>query len=138
MIAGKVSKDWAKMIGIIPAILTINGSVTDINATLASVLYTGDLNVTGTAADTLTIITDDLGNAGTGGAKSDTDTVQIDISNVNDAPVITGGPGISALTESDLALTTSGTLTVGDVDPTDVVTAAVDGVVVGVGLVARN
>jgi VCBS repeat-containing protein len=110
------------------ASLTIRGSVADINATLASVLYTGDLNVNGTAADTLTITTDDLGNAGTGGAKSDTDTVQIDISNVNDAPVITDGPDTAGLTETNAGLTTSGDLTVSDVDTTDVVTAAVDSV----------
>jgi len=110
------------------ASLTISGSVADINATLASVLYTGDLDVNGTAADTLTIITDDLGNAGTGGAKSDTDTVQIDISNVNDAPVITDGPDTAGLTETNAGLITSGDLTVSDVDTTDVVTATVDSV----------
>ena len=66
--------------------LTIQGTVTDINATLASLLYTGNMNVTGIAADTLMMTTDDGGNTGTGGALQDIDaSVQItDIMNVND------------------------------------------------------
>ena len=39
--------------------LTIQGSVTDINTTLASLRYTGDLNATN--ADTLTVTTNDPG-----------------------------------------------------------------------------
>jgi hypothetical protein len=100
------------------ASLTISGSVTDINATLASVLYTGNLNVNGTAADTLTIITNDLGNAGTGGAKSDIDTVQIDISNINDAPVITAGDVTGDILEGT-TLTDNGSITFTDVDLAD-------------------
>ena len=73
--------------------LTIQGSRVDINTVLASLTYTGNTNVTGTAADTLTVTTNDLGNTGTGGAKSDVDTVQIDITAVNDAPVIAQQPG---------------------------------------------
>ena len=57
---------------------------------------------------------------------SDTETVTVTITGTNDAPVITGGPDTSGLTETDAALTDSGTLTVSDVDTTDVVTAAVD------------
>ena len=61
---------------------------------------------------------------------SDTETVTITITGSNDAPVITGGPDTAGLTETDAALLTAGTLTVGDVDTTDVVTASVDGLVV--------
>ncbi|MGD2055097.1 MAG: Ig-like domain-containing protein, partial [Gammaproteobacteria bacterium] len=68
--------------------LTISGTVDDINATLSSLKYTGDANLYGIAADTLTVVTNDLGNTGTGGAQSDTDTVQINITAVNDAPVL--------------------------------------------------
>ena len=67
--------------------LTISGNVTDINATLASLQYTGNSNVNGVAADTLTVITNDLGNTGTGGVQSDTSNVQINITAVNDIPV---------------------------------------------------
>ncbi len=61
---------------------------------------------------------------------SDTETVTVTITGTNDAPVITGGPDTSALTETDSGLTDSGTLTVSDADLTDKVTAAVDSVVV--------
>ena len=61
---------------------------------------------------------------------TDTETVTVTITGTNDAPVITGGPDTSALTETDSGLTDSGTLTVADADLTDLVTAAVDSVVV--------
>ena len=66
--------------------LTISGNVTDINATLVSLQYTGNANVNGIAADSLSIVTNDLGNVGAGGAQSDSDSVQIDITAVNDVP----------------------------------------------------
>jgi VCBS repeat-containing protein len=55
---------------------------------------------------------------------SDTETVEITITGTNDAPGITDGPDIIPLNETDAALTTSGSLTVTDVDTTDVVTAS--------------
>ena len=72
--------------------LTIQGTVADINATLASLTYTGNTDVVGVAADTLTVTTDDGGNTGSGGALQDVDNIQIDITTVNDAPVVTA-PG---------------------------------------------
>ena len=85
--------------------LTLIGSVADINATLASLTYTGNTNVTGVSADTLTITTDDLGNYGTGGALQDVDTIQIDITNVNDAPVLdsSGDATLTSIHEDDIA-----------------------------------
>ena len=64
--------------------LTIQGSITDINATLTSLTYTGNTDVVGTAADALSVTTNDLGNTGSGGALQDVDNVQIDITAVND------------------------------------------------------
>ena len=72
--------------------MTIQGSSTDINATLASLTYTGNTDVVGTAADTLTVTTNDLGNTGSGGAQQDVDNIQIDLTAVNDAPVV-NAPG---------------------------------------------
>jgi len=93
--------------------LTISGTVADVNATLSSLLYTGNTNVAGTNADTLTVVTNDLGNTGIGGALSDTDTVQIDITNVNDAP--TGAVTIDNTTPAQGdTLTASNTLADGD------------------------
>ena len=96
--------------------LTIQGSVAEINATLASLTYTGNTNVVGSAADTLTVTTDDLGNTGSGGALTDVDTVQIDITAVNDSPVV-NGPGSAYTVNEQTSLTIDGTgFTVADVD----------------------
>ncbi|MCG8379016.1 MAG: DUF4347 domain-containing protein, partial [Proteobacteria bacterium] len=63
--------------------LTISGSETDINATLASLTYQGNLNFSG--SDTLTVLSTDS-TAGT--PLTDSDTVAINVIAVNDAPVI--------------------------------------------------
>ncbi len=65
-----------------------------------------------------------------GSPLSDTETVTVTITGTGDAPVITGGPDISSLTETNAGLSDSGTFTVTDLDLTDNVTAAVDSVVV--------
>ncbi len=65
-----------------------------------------------------------------GSPLSDTETVTITITGTGDAPVITGGPDLSSLTETNAGLTDSGTFTVTDLDLTDNVTATVDSVVV--------
>ena len=59
--------------------LTVSGTQADINATLASLIYQGNLNYNG--ADTLTVVSTDSGPL------SDTDTVGITVNPVNDAPV---------------------------------------------------
>jgi len=96
--------------------LTILGSVVDINGTLASLTYTGNAEVVGTNADTITVTTNDLGNSGSGGAQSDVDTVQIDISPVNDTPSVTG-PGTAYTINEQTNLNIHGTgFSVTDVD----------------------
>lgn len=96
--------------------LTILGTVADINATLSSISYTGNTQITGVAADTLTITTDDAGNAGNGSALLDIDTVQIDLTAVNDAPIVTG-PVTAYSVDEQTALSLAGTgFSVTDVD----------------------
>ncbi len=85
--------------------LTISGTQADINATLASLTYQGDLNFNG--SDTLTILSTDAG------ALTDTDTVDITVNAVNDAPVNTV-PGAQVVLE-DTALNITG-ISVNDVD----------------------
>ncbi|WNV09235.1 VCBS domain-containing protein [Tardiphaga sp. 709] len=67
--------------------VTVTGTVAAINSALNGLSYLPSDNYNG--ADTLTIVTNDNGNNGVGGAKSDTDTIAITINPVNDAPVIT-------------------------------------------------
>ncbi|MFY9253200.1 MAG: cadherin domain-containing protein, partial [Fuerstiella sp.] len=103
--------------------LTISGTVADINATLASLLYTPNLNVIGMSADMLTVTTNDGGNTGSGGALQDVDTVQISISNVNDEEVLSTNLG-TTVNEGDLgSVVTRLLLETTDVDntPTEIV-----------------
>ena len=62
------------------ASVTIAGTAAQINAALAGLAYTGNLNFNG--ADTLTVVTGD-------GTATDTDTIAITVNPVNDAPVNT-------------------------------------------------
>ena len=61
------------------ASVTITGTAAEINAALAGLAYTGNLNFNG--ADTLTVATSD-------GTATDTDTIAITVNPVNDAPVL--------------------------------------------------
>lgn len=67
--------------------VTLSGSLSDINAFIATggVLFTTAANATSDVS--LTIEVNDGGNTGSGGAKSDTATVILDVSAINDAPV---------------------------------------------------
>jgi hypothetical protein len=57
---------------------TLTGSVTAINAALAAgVVYRNNPGFTG--SETLTVVTNDLGNSGSGGPRTDTDTIAITI-----------------------------------------------------------
>src|SRR3954471_8400773 len=70
-----------------------------VNTTLAaSIVYTPNANYNG--ADTLTIVSDDGGATGTGGAASDSDTVAITISAENDPPVLSGLGDTPSYTEN--------------------------------------
>lgn len=68
------------------ATMTFTGSLAAINVALAGLSFQPPLNATGDSE--LSLVTNDQGNTGTGGALSDTDTVTITINPVNDAPVI--------------------------------------------------
>lgn len=71
-------------------LVTITGSLADINATLVAagnITYQGNLNVNGT--DQLTVTVNDQGNTGSGGAQTGSKTIDIIVAPVNDAPVLT-------------------------------------------------
>lgn len=97
--------------------LTIEGTLSEINSTLSAVDYTADTDVTGTAADSLVVSVDDLGNTGTGGSLTDSASVQIDISALNDQPVI-GNNGFSVHEGGTISLS-SALLSATDVDNAD-------------------
>ena len=86
------------------ASVTIAGTAAQINAALAGLAYTGNLDFNG--ADTLTVATSD-------GTAIDTDTIAITVNPVNDAPINTV-PGAQSVAE-DTILPIAG-VSVADVD----------------------
>jgi|GEM_PF-1419493 len=74
------------------ASMTFVGTVADINTALQWVSYRPQASYTGLA--TFTITTNDLGNVGTGGAKTDTDTIAI---TVNPVPAFAASPTYETL-----------------------------------------
>ena len=104
------------------ASVTLNGTLTQINNLLAGNL-SGTLTYTANS-DTpaasprirSTLTASDLGNTGTGGTLTGSDTATINITAVNDAPVATITPATYAATEQ-VALTLKNTgLSISDVD----------------------
>ncbi|WP_244463004.1 type I secretion C-terminal target domain-containing protein [Aeromonas popoffii] len=92
--------------------LVLSGSLDAINALLSGgVTYQGKQDFNG--QDQLTMVTNDLGNTGSGGALGDTDVVAIEVQPVNDAP-INQVPG-SMTVKEDGSLSLSG-ISVKDVD----------------------
>ena len=98
----------------------LTGTLTQINNLLAGNLganatYSINSN-TPPASDTLTLLVNDGGNTGSGGALSASDTATINISAVNDAPTATITPATYSATEQT-NLTLHGTgLSIADVD----------------------
>src|SRR6185369_12972908 len=66
-------------------LVSFTGSLLAINSALNGMVYhpTADYN----GSDTLQVTTYDLGNTGSGGTKSDSDSISITLNAVNDAPV---------------------------------------------------
>ncbi len=78
------------------ASVTLSGDAALLNATLASGLtYRASPDYNGT--DTLTMLSADGGNTGSGGNKTDSDTVNIVVASVNDAPVISAPKNANAI-----------------------------------------
>ena len=85
--------------GTADALMTFTGSPAAINTALSTLSYLSASNSNGT--DTLTITTSDLGNTGSGGTLTDSDSVAITIASVNDAPTFTVPTGTFPATDED-------------------------------------
>jgi choice-of-anchor C domain-containing protein len=79
--------------------MTFTGTAAAINAALDGLVYTPTANFNG--ADSLSVLTSDLGNTGTGGIKTDSDAVAITVTAVNDAPTVVNGTSATATTISE-------------------------------------
>jgi hypothetical protein len=75
--------------------LTYTGTTADLNAALSGLLYTPTSNISGLAAGSITIATNDLGNTGSDGAKTSTDSISINITPVNQTPTFTPGGNVT-------------------------------------------
>jgi hypothetical protein len=102
--------------------MTFSGTVAAINTALNGLSYQGNLNFNG--SDTLNITTNDNGNTGSGGALSDTDSVTINVTPVNDAPVVTAGHTLN-YTENQATTAFDPAITVTDVDNANLASATV-------------
>ncbi len=73
--------------------LTLSGTVSAINSFITGSNVTYTTASDSTAARTLTVAVDDGGNTGSGGAQTDSETVTINVTAVNDPPAIGGVNG---------------------------------------------
>src|SRR5678809_367430 len=96
--------------------MTFTGTVAAVNTALDGLTYSPTANYNG--GDTLSITTDDLGNTGSGGALSDTDTVAITVAAVNDAPVNSVPTAQTVNEDTNLVFSTANgnALSISDVD----------------------
>lgn len=92
------------------ATLTLSGTQTQINAALATLTYTPTLNFNGAAV--LTVLSTDA----TGTPLTDSDTVAITVTAVNDAPVNTKPTSVTTNEDTAFAFTAANTISVNDVD----------------------
>jgi plastocyanin len=94
--------------GIADRVMTFNGSLADVNAALASLSFTPDANLSG--ADAASIRVDTLDDNGSSSA-----TLHVDITAVNDAPIISLPAGQNLL-EDSAQVSLGGHITVADAD----------------------
>ncbi len=108
--------------GVGDAVMTFTGTLADLNAALDGLSFapTADFN----GAATIQIATNDQGNTGSGGPQSDTDTVNITVNPVNDAPIVVTSGGSANYIENIPAIVDPG-LTLSDIDDSHLESATV-------------
>jgi hypothetical protein len=84
--------------------VTVDGSLANLDAALNGLLLAPAANFSGT--DTVQITANDLGNAGTGGAKTDTTSVSVAVTPIAYTPTVTDSTssGLGAQTTSGLVI----------------------------------
>ncbi|MDO7845075.1 Ig-like domain repeat protein [Hymenobacter sp. M29] len=109
--------------GTADASMTFRGTLSSINAALNNMAFYPNTGYSGAAA--LQVQANDLGNTGSGGAKSDSKTVTINVTAVNDAPVLVASSGSTAFTAGSGAVAVDGGLTASDSDNTTLASGTV-------------
>ncbi|KPA09446.1 hemagglutinin/hemolysin-like protein, partial [Candidatus Magnetomorum sp. HK-1] len=90
--------------------LSFTGTIDDVNSAMALITFAPTLNTFGSYAITMT--TNDLGNTGIPGARTDIDSLALTITGLNDAPTIAASTGLTVNEDNSLNLT----VTISDVD----------------------
>jgi len=97
--------------------MTLRGTQTQINSALDGLVFTPNLAFNGIAS--VTVAANDLGNSGSGGVKSDSDTININVGTANLSPTLTLTTGALSYTENDPAMVIDNGATVVDSDSAD-------------------
>lgn len=104
--------------------MTIQGTLSEVNAAIATLNYKGNANFNG--SDTLNVNFNDLGNFGTDpgnsgdGTNEQADaTIAITVGPINDAPTVTTPAGQNVTEDQTLTLSGGTAITIGDVDADD-------------------
>lgn len=105
------------------ASMTFVGTISEINNALEGLRFDPTPDHHGPA--TIDITVDDQGNVGSGGAKTDLDTIHITVTPVNDAPV--ANDAVLSLDEHSPAGTPVGTVSASDVDAGDTLSYRIAG-----------
>ncbi|MFN8633983.1 MAG: Calx-beta domain-containing protein [Chloroflexota bacterium] len=101
--------------GTADATMTFRGTIAAVNTALSGLTFAPTANYNGPAS--VQIVTNDLGNSGPGGAKTDDDTVSITVTAVNDAPVLANLEGTAVTyAEGAPAVAVTSAITVTDID----------------------
>jgi Calx-beta domain len=103
--------------------IVFTGTLASANTALNGLSFNPTPDFTGAAS--LQIVSDDQGNTGTGGALTDTDTINITVNGANDAPIVTATAGNLSYTENDPATAIDTGLTITDVDDANLTGATV-------------
>jgi trimeric autotransporter adhesin len=80
------------------ATLIIDGTIAQVNAALNGLTFTPTANYSGAAS--IQFLSSDLGATGSGGTLTDTETLNITIAAVNDAPTFTSGGNVTVAEDS--------------------------------------
>ncbi|WP_461175385.1 DUF4347 domain-containing protein, partial [Uliginosibacterium flavum] len=122
-LAGVTGLSFSSGDGTGDASMIFTGTVANINTALATLTYNPTANFNGAA--TLTLITNDQGNTGSGGARSDTDNVSITVNAINDAPGLSTTGTTLSYTENAAATAVDSGITVSDIDSANLASAVV-------------
>ncbi len=102
--------------------MTFRGTLSTINAALNGLVFRANNNFSGAAS--LQVSANDLGNTGSGGAKSDSKTVTINVA-ANQAPVLVASSGSTSWAQGGGAVVLDAALTASDADNASLASALV-------------